>query len=122
MVVEIGDRHLRIALAQRGDQLRRRQRPAAEREEVGLRPVDRRGQHVAPQPGQPAHGAAEIGRLLLGASPGGGQGSASRSTLPDVRVGSSSTSTSRGTSAAGSVSASVARAAARSNDGSALAM
>ncbi len=66
MVVEIGDGHLRIALAHRRHQLRRGQRPTAERVEVGLRPVDRRGEDVAPQPGQPPHGAAEIG-LLLGA-------------------------------------------------------
>ena len=61
MVVEVGDRHLRVARAQRGHQLRRRQRAAAEGEEVGLRPVDGRGEHVAPQPGQPARGAAEVG-------------------------------------------------------------
>ena len=122
MVVEIGDGHLRVALAHGRDQLGRGQRPTAERIEVSLRPLDRRGEDVAPQPGQPPHGAAEIG-LLLGSArvARGGQGSASRSTLPDVRVGSSSTSTSLGTSAAGSVSASVARAFAMSNVGSALA-
>ena len=66
MVVEIGDGHLRIALAHGRHQLRRGQRATAERVEVGLRPVDRRGEDIAPQPGQPPHGAAEIG-LLLGA-------------------------------------------------------
>ncbi len=66
MVVQVGDRHLWIALAQRGDQLCSRQRAAAERVEVGLRAVDRSGQHVAPQSGQPTHRAAEVGRLFFG--------------------------------------------------------
>ncbi|SHU23043.1 Uncharacterised protein [Mycobacteroides abscessus subsp. abscessus] len=55
-------------------------------------------------------------------APGGGQGRALRSTFPDVRVGSSSSLTSRGTSAAGSDSARLARAAAISKFGSALAI
>ena len=75
MVVEVGDRHLRVPRAQRGHQLRRRQRAAAEGEEVGLRPVDRGGEHVAPQPGQPARGAAEVGvvGVVGGAVDGPGQ-------------------------------------------------
>src|SRR6185312_9988686 len=64
MVVEIGDGHLRIALSHRRHQLRRGQRATAERVEVGLWPVDRRGEDIAPQPGQPPHGAAEIWLLL----------------------------------------------------------
>ena len=48
MVIQVGDRHLRVALPQRGHQLRRRQRAAAEGVEVGLGTLDRRGEHVAP--------------------------------------------------------------------------
>ena len=64
MVVQVGDGHLRIPAAYRGDQLGGRQRAAAQGEEVGLGTVHGGGQHVAPQPGQPAHGAAEVGFVL----------------------------------------------------------
>ena len=60
MVVQVGDGHLRIALPQRSDELCRRERSAAERVEVGVRPVDLRGEDVAPQPRQPAERAAEV--------------------------------------------------------------
>ena len=68
MVVQVGDGHLRVALLpQRGDELRGRQRAAAEREEVGLGPVDDPSEHVAPQPGEPADRAAEVpGALVFG--------------------------------------------------------
>ena len=70
MVVQVGDGHLRdSALPQRGDELRGRQRAAAEREEVGLGPLDDGAEHVAPQPGQPARRAAEIaGALVFGSA------------------------------------------------------
>ncbi|CAB4884245.1 unannotated protein [freshwater metagenome] len=55
------------------------------------------------------------------AMPGSGHGSALRSTLPEVRVGISSTSASRGTSADGNCSANKARAASRSKSGLVLA-
>lgn len=62
-----------------------------------------RSRHIpASQPVVPARSGVSSVSLL----PGGGQGSASRSTLPDVRVGSSSICTRRGTSAAGRCSAS----------------
>jgi hypothetical protein len=100
MVIDLGHSDLGVSLPQRRHQLRGRERPATQREKVG----------------PPRSGASSA------SPPGGGQGSASRSTFPEVRVGSSSTRTSRGTSAAGRLSASLVRAAATSNAGSVLAM
>ncbi|CDP88027.1 hypothetical protein BN975_03859 [Mycolicibacterium farcinogenes] len=68
MVVEVGDGDQRIALAQCGHQLRGGQRTTAERDEVGFGAVDGRSEHVAPQPGEPAHGAFELRCVLIGVS------------------------------------------------------
>ncbi len=58
--------------------------------------------------------ATVSGRSATSATPGSGHGSAARSTLPDVRVGSESTTATSGTSAAGSSSRNRAFAAATS--------
>ena len=75
---------------------------AADREEVVVGAADGDAEDLAPLLGEPGLGAVQ----LLGgppvSSPRSGQGSALRSTLPDVRVGSSATGASSGTSAAGS--------------------
>ena len=64
MVVEVGDGHLRIAGTQGHHQLRRGQRAATECEEVGFGAVNADAQDVAPQTGQPAHGAAQFGAIV----------------------------------------------------------
>ena len=71
MVVQVGDGHLWIALPQGGDELRCRQRSATEGVEIGLGSVDRRRQHLTPQPGQPAERALpQVGAtvVVLGAA------------------------------------------------------
>ena len=60
MIVKVGHRHPGEPLAQQHHQLRRGQRTAAEGEEIRLRPVDDGAQDVLPQPGEPAHGAAQL--------------------------------------------------------------
>ena len=117
-LVDVGDGDRRVALAQPRHEGRRGEAVAAEGEEVGV-VLDRHGEDLVPEP-EPASPAVP-GRSAAGprpapasSCPGGGQGSALRSTFPEVRVGIVSTTASTGTSAAGSRSASAARASARS--------
>ena len=65
MVVEQGNCHLGIAGAQGDHQLRRRERAAAEGEEVGLRSLDGRAENIPPQPRKPAHGAAQFRAVVF---------------------------------------------------------
>ena len=90
-LVDVGHGDLGEAGPEPGDELRRGEAAAPEVEEVGVEVVDLGAQEVGPQlvhPGRRArqlrHGAP---RLTLAA----GQGRASRSTLPEVRVGRVST-------------------------------
>ena len=112
VVVDVGDGDRRMLGPQNGDELGGRERRAAEREEIAVG-VDRdRAELLAPADGELALGRRQVGVTGPSASapvPGGGHGSAFRSTLPEVATGSSSSTTISGTRLAGIRSATSAR-------------
>ena len=90
VLVEVGDGDLGEALAEPGDHLGRGEAAAAEVEEVVARVGDDGAEDVEPELCDPAPRCPQLGGLAGAGSVGSGQGSALRSTFPDVFVGRTS--------------------------------